>query len=290
MSAFDQAAKQAYFKVRLTYWQDQAHLYPVYHEYTNWTSTIQGLSTAGFISVPEMEVDLPEVEGLLEEKDYLVRLPMDDFLKELSSGLPHESVIMDIWEFSLAADPAQGGKELHVFHGQVLSTIRNKNGRSGIVELKGRLAKHTIDRPLGVPCNVHCIWTLGKGPCKANVAALHGFTIASITGKKVVVNEEVPGTLASYDDYYFHRGFLRIKGGTAGTEGNYQVTIREWRQANPTTFYVTRQLPQRWVGHGVAISGGCDKTIETCRARWNQEENFCGLGYAIPPYNPNYEN
>lgn len=289
MAVFDQASKKSFYKVRLTYWQDQAHIYPVYHEYTNWSMDLAGLSPDGFISTPEMEVDIPTIEGTLMEKDFAVRLPMDDFLKELSSGLPHESVIMEIWEFSLATNPSQGGQELFLFKGPVLGTIRNKNGREGIVELKGRLAKHRIDIALGVPANHHCIWTLGKAPCQALVSALHGFTIASITGKKVIVNESIPGTLAAYDDYYFHRGFLRIKSGGGGTEGNYQVGIREWRKANPTTFYVLRQLPQRWIGKDVHISGGCDKTIETCRARWGQEANFCGLGYAIPPYNPNFE-
>jgi hypothetical protein len=288
MGAFDQASKKSYFKVRLTYWEDQDHVYPVYHEYTNWSMDFAGLSTDGFVSTPEMEIDLPAFEGLLEEKDFVVRLPADSFLTELSNGLPHETVIMDIWEFTLASNPGQGGKEFHLFQGPILGTIRNKNGLSGIIELRGRLAKHRLNIPLGVPANSHCVWTLGKAPCQALVSALHGFTIASITGKKVIVTENVPGTLAAYADYYFHRGFLRIQGGS-GTEGNYQVGIREWRVSAPTTFYTVRQLPQRWVGKGVAIAGGCDKTIETCRARWGQESNFCGLGYAIPPYNPNYE-
>jgi hypothetical protein len=288
VGVFDQASKKSYFKVRFTYWEDQAHNYPVYHEYTNWSMDLPGLSSDGFASTPTMELDLPEMEGLLDEKDFSVILPSDSFLEELSSGLPHEAVLMDIWEFTLASDPSQGGKELYLFRGQVLSTVRNKHGRNGMVELKGRLYKHVIDIPLGMPANVHCIWTLGQAPCQALVSAIHGFTIASITGKKVVVTENIPGTLAGYADYYFHRGFLRIQSGS-GTEGNYQIGIREWRVANPTTFYTVRQLPQRWVGKGVAIAGGCDKTIETCRTRWNQEENFCGLGYAIPAYNPNFE-
>jgi hypothetical protein len=34
---------------------------------------------------------------------------------------------------------------------------------------------------------------------------------------------------------------------------------------------------------------GCDKTIESCRDQHSNEANFGGIGYALPAYNPHFE-
>jgi hypothetical protein len=58
-----------------------------------------------------------------------------------------------------------------------------------------------------------------------------------------------------------------------------------------TKFRLAEVPPTDWIGGSADITfvAGCDKTIETCRARFSQEENFSGIGYGMQPYNPNWE-
>ena len=86
------------------------------------------------------------------------------------------------------------------------------------------------------------------------------------------------------DATYYHRGTIE------NTADGVRLTIRKWDLSDPTKFYLSSAAPSSWAGETLVIHGGCDKTIETCRDRWNNESQFSGYGYSIPPYNPVLEN
>jgi len=83
---------------------------------------------------------------------------------------------------------------------------------------------------------------------------------------------------------YWRRGYI-LRDGLA-------IGIRDWSDADPTVFYLTRGVPEDWVlagGDSVLLVPGCDGHIETCRDVFNQEETFMGMGYKMPDHHPNYE-
>lgn len=272
--SIDAAAKQNYHKVRFTY-VDTTVPAPFYGyaEYTDWTYDLSGVSTGGFKSTPAMEVILPGNNGLLENQEVKIRLPNDVFTLRVSSHEPITRVKAEIWERTQDPTGSGAATELFVFKGYLTCTVRHPMGRRGVVELILKSPKHLLDVPLGMQATPECIWTLGEGKCGAAAAPLSGFTVASITGKLLTVT-----SIGSYSDYYFHRGFVM--------RDSLRIGIREWLSADPTKFYMTDVPPQDWIGKGVSIKPGCDKTIECCRDRWNSVETFMGFGYSIPAYQP----
>lgn len=78
----------------------------------------------------------------------------------------------------------------------------------------------------------------------------------------------------------YQRGFVELD--------DIRVMIRS--QVDLTTVQLNRAPPPEWVqGTLVSITPGCDKTIETCRAEWDNEIKFAGPGYGIPRYHPVFE-
>jgi hypothetical protein len=68
--------------------------------------------------------------------------------------------------------------------------------------------------------------------------------------------------------------------------------VQDWRnevEGDKQVFFMNRRPPSSWIGAIVTLFAGCDKTIETCRDRFGNEEHFNGRGYSMPAYHPNFE-
>ena len=269
--AIDQQHKDCYQLVKFTYGDSSTKAY------TNWTEDIDG--TPEFEATPAMEVTLPENTGTLEDNTLIIRMVVDSFNSRLASGVPHSPCYVEVWDTTSPSDPSDDPTTLKVFAGWVTRTVRNPNGRKNQVEIRSQLQKCRLDVPLGVPANHQCDRTLGIGLCHATRVERTGLVVSAIYPRKLVVASLVTTSL---EDRHFHRGYLVLD--------NLRLTIREWRLADPTAFYLSRQAPADWLGEEITAVSGCDKTIETCRRRYDAEEDFFGLGYAIPPYNPQMEN
>jgi hypothetical protein len=109
--------------------------------------------------------------------------------------------------------------------------------------------------------------------------------IDSADGTEITVTTGIFTTPGSTDARYWKRGYAEKDG--------LRIAIRDYDgDVDTTKAYMANPVPSDWILAGAAsirFVPGCDKTVETCRARWNAEEFFLGLGYAIPAHQPNFE-
>jgi hypothetical protein len=276
--ALDQANKYSYQQVRFTYGDTAS---PTRTAYTNWTSTISG--TPDFESTPTMVVTLPDNNGTIEKAQVKIRLPFDTFTELITTGLPQSPIYVEIWDRTTPAESGDSATTLKPFTGRVQSAIRFPDGKSNVVDVMATSYKLQLDTPLGIPATHQCQWTYGEGQCKVTRDdQTSGVSISAIDGKKVTLSGL--RTVPAFNDRNFHRGYITYDGSWIG--------IREWRDTDYNTIYLVTQPPASWVGKGIKIYAGCDKTIESCRTRpvSSGEQYFMGCGFSIPSYNPIIEN
>lgn len=234
---------------------------------------------SGFISTPGLEVELPENSGHFDDKETRIILPADTFTERLTNGLPHSPVYVRIEEVTQGLAPGDTNSQRILFNGRVERGRRTYQGRNNSIAILALPAKSRLDLPLGLPCNHHCVWTLFGAGCGllASAFELTG-EIDSVDGQELTVTDT---SITTKTGTYWRRGYL-WKDGLA-------MMVRDWSDADPTKFHMARRVPDDWVAAGpgtILFTPGCDKTIETCRARYFNEEHFMGLGFGIPAYNP----
>jgi hypothetical protein len=237
----------------------------------------------GYDCMPNLEVKIPVNSGTLEDKVASVGVPLSEDDTHLSvrasNGEPHSPIYCIVWEVVERVDLGSGidANLLKLFSGKVETVLRNFQGNERTVVFNVKSLKARLNVPLGLVATNQCAWTFGDRGCAVDAVALRETgTLVSISGKDVVISG-----LSAQVDKYWHRGFVEIDG--------LRITIRDWDEAAGTTFKLVRQPPTHWVGQPVVVTPGCDKTIETCRDRWDNEERFGGFGYGIPAYMPIYE-
>jgi len=234
----------------------------------------QHLGEELFTACPELEVRPVEISGVLSDKSlvFMGRLSLaGGFFDNVSNGQPFSPIFADLWE-KLEGTEGQPTRVLKLFRGRVTRVTRNyQNPERVLIEVL--TIKQRIDMPLGIPANPQCAWVFGGRQCRVVVPTSEG-TVDGIDGKTITITG-----LDAVSDRTWHRGYVQRNG--------LRILIREW--VSGTAFELVREPPADWDGEDVTVFAGCDKSIETCRARWDNEANFGGFGYAIPAYSPNWE-
>lgn len=269
--AYAQPSKESFVLVEFFY-GDPTALTSV--KYTNLEEDYIG----GYVSTPSMQITLAPNTGTLDGTTFKINLPMDSFTRPLSSTLPFSATYVRIREITRAFTGGPQATDLMHLIGRVLQVTRNYNGFNDRVLIEAVAAKSLLDTPLALPCNPDCIWNLFGRGCGLNIVSyrINSVPGASWVGKTLTCSH--PSVTTGHPERYWHRGYLEREG--------VRVGIREWVLAAPDTFHLMSQPPDSWVGQSLNFIPGCDKTIETCRSRYNNEEHFAGTGYAIPSYNP----
>lgn len=248
--------------------------------YTDWDQGYEGHT-----SEPRMSLSIPENEGTFDKRELRIILPLDSFVTRATSGVPHSPIFVEVEEITNGVFVGDQNDQRVLYRGRVVRTIKNFQGKKGRAAFFCLPQKSRLDVAMGLPCNHHCAWTLFKGGCGADVTAFELMTeIDSVDGQEVTISDATVSLAALGDDYYWKKGYLEKDG--------LRIPIRDYKRSTATDkFYTPRRVPDDWVGGSgdIRIVPGCDKTIETCRARFNQEETFIGLGFAIPAYQPNIE-
>lgn len=271
--AYAQPEKESFCTVEFKYGEATD---PDYARYTDWNEDYVG----GYLSTPSISIKLPENAGTFDERTLNIEMPIDDFSYLASGGLKHSPIFVTLREITRALTGGPEALDLTPFKGRVVKCIRNYQGRSNRVLFQCLPIKSRIELPLALSANHHCPWTLfGRGCGLVESSFRRTGTLSLIDGK--VVTTATPGITVAPAKYW-HRGFIRFEGRI--------IAIRDWDLSDPTHLYLASQPPASWVGPTLTFVPGCDKTIETCRARYSNEEKFAGIGYAIPPYNPLLEN
>jgi len=249
-------------------------------KYTDWDQ--EYLSAT---SEPRMSLSIPENEGTFDKRELRVVLPTDIFTTRASSGTPHSPIFVIIEELTQGLFTGDQSTQKVLYRGRVVRTIKNYQGANDKVAFFSLPAKSRLDIPMGLPCNHHCCWTLFHGGCQV-VEGTYDATgdIDSKDGTEITVTSTSVTVPGAADARYWKRGYAEKDG--------LRIAIRDYDgDADPTKLYMARPVPTDWIGgsNDIHFVSGCDKTVETCRARYNAEEWFMGLGYSIPAHQPNYE-
>lgn len=166
-----------------------------------------------------------------------------------------------------------------------MRTIANYQGRNNKVAFFALPQKSRLDVKMGLPANHHCAWTLFKGGCGVIESSFDQITdIDSVDGNEVTIIDAAVQAPAVGDPRFWKRGYMEKDG--------LRIAIRDYDGAvDDTVFFMARPVPTDWIAgsNDIRIVPGCDKTVEICRSRYAAEEFFMGLGFAIPAYQPNFE-
>lgn len=272
--AVDRPSKDTYLLARFEYGDPDD---PDSIAFTNWTSDVPGNPV--YTSEPRMEIKVPENNGTFEQKYLDVSMPLSvSWFNDLVNGEPKAPVFIQAEEITKPIEGGDSSSRRVFFRGQLMRTIQNYQGRSDRSIAKFMSVKSRLDIALGIPANHHCAWTLfGKGCNRGKSGFSNLLTVDTIDGKVLTTT-----TSPSRTGKFFHRGYIEYQG--------LRIGIRDWDASSADTFYLVKTPPQDWIGKTMEFWAGCDKTITTCRARFFNESNFGGMGYAIPAYNPLIEN
>lgn len=243
-----------------------------------------------YTSEPSMQVTLTERDGMLSsDTPSKINLPTSPinatagqlaFLAQISSGQPYQEVEVNIVEIS-SSDSAPKSV-LRTFRGELIFLEENAKESADVLTFEAVSDKQKLQPiKLGLPANHQCNNALGDRFCQVIISSFtHVLAITNIDGK-VVTCSGVPDSLG---DGFFRAGYLFV--------GSLRVRIHNWRdevEGDKTKFFMQERVPTRWNGNSVTAVAGCDKSVETCRDKFDNEEHINPWGYAMPEYHPVYE-
>lgn len=234
-----------------------------------------------FTASPQLECKPAKNTGALGETNFEFEVVAKSGpLYDLSGGDRTSLIRCAAWVYH--EDPATAVPTiLALFLGKVARITRNPQGRQSTVRVTAVSPKNRFQWPLGVVCAAHCPWTFGGRGCFLNVKAMEEVgTLTAVVGKVATITG-LSDQSAFATGRYWHRGAVKKDG--------IHFLIRDWQQAAPTTFALSREPPASWVGGSVTVKPGCSHDIESCRAHGN-EEHFAGVAFAMPSYHPSFEN
>ena len=266
--------------------------------FVRYTDVDQDTSFEGnsYLSRPTMQVKLPTYTGMLEEKPLKITLPKDSFIDPLSNGQAFTPVTVRVvtsLESDTPGSPVDDIQEL--FKGDVTITILNVGGKLNQVTLKCINWKHQTDRPSGLQANAQCYFLFQGRGCAVDSPPGSGIFISAVTptspATRAVTVDTIVGTILTltaspsggpFVDPIFHRGFFELDG--------LKIGVREWDPvSDDKVFLLEKAAPVTWVGSGLTLHQGCDKSQLTCRLRYANEAFFGGMGVGIRDYNPIFE-
>lgn len=268
--AIDLPAKERFITVRFLYGNPQQQV-----RYTDLLQNIE-LTEGIFVSTPTLEVKFPKNTGTFENEVAKIAVPNDAFTDAVAYGISFAPIFVEIKEFTRPIQGAPSSTALFPFRGRITRSYRGFQGRLDKILFEALPIKARMDFPVSLPANHHCVFTLFGPGCQ--LAPIVRTGQVSVIDGKVVTIINVSGTNPGK---FFQRGYV-------GFQGN-RISIHDWDASDPTKFILRKQPPLSWLSQVVSVVPGCDKTIETCRARYNNEQHFGGFGFAVPAYHPVYE-
>lgn len=271
MSVYGSSTKDYYWL--FDFWYGDP-LNPTHYRVSDYSILISNGTAGGvFNPLPGIEATGLGNQGTLKDAPVAIVLQRSTFTDLFTAMAPSSPMFVRIWE--VVSKPEVGTPQQKVLYfGRLTQGVKNVDGIAGKVRLEFQSLKGRLNVPFGVTCLPTCRHSFGDLDCKVDAVALEDTgTLEAIDGKRVTITG-----VGAQTGKYWHRGFVTFEG--------LSIMVRDWDAATPTYFFLTQEPPASWLTSTVTIRPGCDKTIETCRARWANEANFGGAGYKLPSRNP----
>ena len=213
-----------------------------------------GIAASNIKTSDKLDVDNLEVDSILSADT----LTDADLLAGLWDGARVEIFLVNWADLSMGALSLRSG-----FIGEV------KTGRTKFTaELRGLSQKlqQSIGRVYGIDCDAD----LGDARCQIS---LSGFTV-SASVSTVTDGAHFTAAALTQADGYFDAGLITF---TSGANAGRKMEVKTF-----TTGVVNLQQPMPFalaVDDTFSIHAGCDKSLATCRDRFNNVINFRGFPY-----------
>lgn len=263
---------------------------------------------------PTIHIDLPEQAASVTSETCKVRLPLVgsqhpgvlSIARVLS--VPRTSPPVSCRIINLIESDVDHVTPVYLYNGVLDKSTRNPQGQSGFVELDivPEFMMQLAEATLGMRADPSCGWSYGGPGCwhpdtdkfltpadyaapllvrKINVVCT---VDPQLSSRKVTLAVDTvlhPGAtnsvITSRPHEWWKRGFLAKDG--------LRISIADWRYfilgGGVHTFILNRIPPESWQGASVVLHPGCPRTPAACAER-NNSENYGGIGYGIPAYNP----
>jgi|GEM_PF-4399832 len=248
-------------------------LAPTIVRYARWTSDVV-IGGQTFTALPLLEVDYGNQNGGTEDEP--AKLTMTSSAEPLPRfrGQRFTPVSALIEE----CDPRDAAATRRTtWLGRVGDVEFNVDNRPDKARVPLIGLKAQLDRPVGIPITNECQDDLGGPMCRVDLAPLRK------TATVVAINKNI---LTITDAAVLARPALWWNDGTISVDG-YEITIRHWESGS--SFQMMWPPPREWLNATAVLTPGCNKLIENCRSKYNNESNFTGAGTAMSSRNPQYE-
>jgi len=225
---------------------------------------------------PSIEIEFAPNFALIEEKPTKIKTERGDsgFFFDITSGEPFAEVDVLITEAIFNSDMVAVPELKFMFNGKIDKTFKNYQQKKNVILIECITQKSFLEAPLGRIVTHQCGEPFGRGKCQAAVRT-HPIVGSSISGTRLIhIGLSIPN---EFKPDYFEEGFM--------LRNNIPIKIKKWD--GNATFDLLRAPPSEWIGQEIFLYGGCNKTIEACREPIrNREEDFTGIGFAVPDINP----
>lgn len=250
--------------------------------YARWDQDVV-IGADTFTSLPSLGLTQTKPNNAgTDEDEFRVRMPIHKApATRLALPFKHSIVRCRVYESFLGATPA---KRL-IFSGKVGKVKVSPSSGAPYIDMQIRSSKARLNViTLGAPATSTCLNRFGGNYCQYDIeAAKLAIEVSSVQtgGVPNRVQVDLVGS-PTVENSFFRRGYLLIDGLAIGI----RKVLEDGTDPDPTHTLELREIvPPYWLGESGFMYPGCDKSIESCRAR-DQELNFLAPGFAMPEYNP----
>lgn len=271
-----------------------------------------------YYPVPKIELEMGEHRGFLDEPETSLKLPLttgsdsiDTVLAEIASPAPFSPIYFEA--ASITKTASQDLEDVtYLGEGEVRDTVTNPDRRPDILQFNIYSSKSLLEEiRFGIQLLPDCSNTFGGNGCFVdNSQFFDSSTYYPNQATQIRrAHVELTPTVGNYRSRIFNLALSSTQhpgadiqtltlqpadwwvGSTLEKDG-LSITIRDW-ESQTTLFVASAIIPSSWVfdaseDNYITLIPGCPKTPQGCRDR-NNEINFNGGGWGIPPYNPTIE-
>lgn len=148
-----------------------------------------------------------------------------------------------------------------------------RSGTSFTAELRG--LAHYLQQPKGRLLQLTCDADLGDARCKVDLSSPAFRGTGTILSASSARRFTVSG-LADFENGFFSRGLFTF---TSGVSAGLQIEVKSHMKLgtiDAIELWVDAEGPPA-AGDAFAVTAGCDKRVETCKARFSNVINFRGF-------------
>ncbi len=235
-----------------------------------WLCTHPTVTRSGVKCSLDLSVDTVEMSIFGAATDLVLGVPFPQFA--LNGGFDGATVSIDRCFMPTYGNTSAG--VVNLFFGNVSEV---KPSRSAVVlTVSSQLELLNLDMPRNLlsPGCIHSLFDTGCTLTQANYAAYDWVT----AGSAMAVNS----TGLNMPSGYFTKGTILF---TSGANAGATATIKQHTLANGVNTFslMTPMNAAPTVGDNFTAFPGCDKTIVTCQARFNNLNNFRGWPFVPSP-------